>query len=595
MKILNKIAILALAAAAMASCTENYVDPVYYPNPDVDFTYNVDGDQYTLDFYVVSTVQFNNTSVKQGNFTWDFGDGETSTEVSPLHKYKTAGNYQVTLKLEGVGTKTYPLMIQDITPVLTVKEQSTEIIEFNNTTMTFELELPNPENLPVKYVWSFPEGTTYADGTPVTEFVGAAHEDGTVDYPAPVLFKNIGSQKVTIATTFDTRDGGENRRLADAFLNVQVGTTEPCATLYYAQRGGNIKALKLVDNVPAGTKVMPYDMGVAAGSTVYNLLWNQTESKAGDDEEGAEGEESTETAAPAMIDWIYILDAGKQYYYVNDENGVLGDGNITAMKSDGTGVNVVLSNVGGAAFNDPYRGFIKDGIIYYSDRNAGFSQISCTTRGAVQEQELNGSTWRRTTYIMTNENTPFKDQGISWGAATNGLYKDANGYWWIGKFFNGNGIFRFRDSDVYASETEAKKHPLPSEVLLSGSFTSTFAVDEARGVFYAWRSKPEAGIYEFPIVGYKETVAIDKPTARVLADCTPDNTTADEGLFVTQLAVDPETGKVYFCLRPEATDGSGLKAGIVCYDPATKKCKNYGETTDLGTGIVINPTKTKLF
>jgi PKD repeat protein len=582
MKLKYCMAFVVAAAASLGSCTDKFADPTFYDSADVDFTYNVAGDEYTLDFYVVSSVQFNNTSSKSGSFTWDFGDGTTSNEVSPTHKYAAAGNYKVTLTLDGVGQRTYPLMIYDIAPVLSVDTQSTDIVEYNNTTLTFNLELPNPENLPVKYEWTFPEGTSYADGTPVTTFTGYAHEDGTVDYPDPVKFSNIGSQRVSIVTTFDTRDNGENRRLSDTYLNVQVGTSEPAPTLYYAQRGGNIKAIKLIDNVPAGTKVMPYDMGVSAGSTVFNLLCNTT---------AAVSDESDE----ATQDWIYILDAGKQYYYINDEDGVLGDGTMTAMHADGTGVNVVVTNVGGPAFMDPFRGFIQNGIIYYSDRNAGFSQIDCTTRGAVQEVTLDGSTWRRASYVMTNENTPFKDQGISWGAITNGIYKDSAGWWWIGKNYNGQGVFRFRDSDVYSSETEAKKHALPSAVLLSGEFTSTFAVDEVHNMFYAYRSSPSQAFLAFPLVDTNTELKLADALYNIPMDCTPENTTSAEGMFVTQMAVDSATGKVYFCYRPESGDTSGIHAGIAVFDPATGEISNYGETTDLGTGIVINPTKTKLF
>ena len=32
---------------------------------------------------------------------------------------------------------------------------------------------------------------------------------------------------------------------------------------------------------------------------------------------------------------------------------------MTAMRADGTGVNLVITNVGGPAFNDPFRGFIR--------------------------------------------------------------------------------------------------------------------------------------------------------------------------------------------------------------------------------------------
>lgn len=42
------------------------IDEQFFPNPDVDFTYAVDGDEYQYDFYVVSTIKFNNTSAGFG-------------------------------------------------------------------------------------------------------------------------------------------------------------------------------------------------------------------------------------------------------------------------------------------------------------------------------------------------------------------------------------------------------------------------------------------------------------------------------------------------------------------------------------------------
>lgn len=73
-------------------------------------------------------------------------------------------------------------------------------------------------------------------------------------------------------------------------------------------------------------------MGVSAGNNCFNLVYADVP---GTDEEGKANTEG----------WIYILDAGKQYYYINDENGVLGDGKIEAMRPDGTGVNTVLTTL----------------------------------------------------------------------------------------------------------------------------------------------------------------------------------------------------------------------------------------------------------
>ena len=68
-----------------------------------------------------------------------------------------------------------------------------------------------------------------------------------------------------------------------------------------------------------------------------------------------------------------------------------------------------------------------------------------------------------------------------------------------------------------------------------------------------------------------------------------------EKTFVKQLAVDEETGKVYFGFRKDEGDKSGVNQGIAVYDPATGKVSNYGETNDEIYGVVINPNKTQLF
>lgn len=48
------------------------------------------------------TVTFTNKSVGADSYLWEFGDGETSTDASPVHTYE-AGNYTATLTATGEG------------------------------------------------------------------------------------------------------------------------------------------------------------------------------------------------------------------------------------------------------------------------------------------------------------------------------------------------------------------------------------------------------------------------------------------------------------------------------------------------------------
>ena len=51
-------------------------------------------------------VKFNNTSSQYTQSSWNFGDGNTSTEDSPIHTYTTAGDYDVSLTVTGEGGST---------------------------------------------------------------------------------------------------------------------------------------------------------------------------------------------------------------------------------------------------------------------------------------------------------------------------------------------------------------------------------------------------------------------------------------------------------------------------------------------------------
>lgn len=543
----------------LSACVENDPDYKDFPSKDVDFTYsvapNADGEiEYALDYYVVSTIQFTNTSSKSGAITWDFGDGTTSTEANPTHKFSEAGTYQVKLTIDGVGSRTYPLMIYDITPVLSISSQSADVITVNDVMVDFNIFLPNPDNKKVKYVWDFPEGTVDEQGNAVTSFTGYSDEQGNVEYPGKLKFSNIGSQRITLHTTFDTE--GENRVLDDSYVNVQVGADKEYKTVYFATIAGNVKALKLIPDseLPKGTKNLPFDMGVAAGMMPFNLV----NDKAGN---------------------IYILDCGKQYTYLDDTDGNKGDGKISVMSYDGKSTNVFVTNVGLTCYNDPFFGCIDGGNLIYTDRNTGIRRMDLTLRGQVEKSD----------YLVQNNELGYYGRSIAYGAISTTILKDSKGMYYWGKCYNGEGIYRFKSTDI------GKTDAAPYEVLLSSTRLKGFTIDEQRGALYVWRTKTDGGFYAYPLPAESAGLSRDGFDARVLMDADPINTSDAEGVYVTQLAVDEETGYVYFGFNKASTDSSTYPTGLKYYDPATKKIVNISVVTDKILGITINDTKSKLF
>ena len=85
---LISFAVIALLSFAIFSCEEEPADP-----PTVQVFASVEGYQ----------VAFTATVTNADTYSWDFGDGETSTEQNPVHVYAQSGSYTATITVTGEG------------------------------------------------------------------------------------------------------------------------------------------------------------------------------------------------------------------------------------------------------------------------------------------------------------------------------------------------------------------------------------------------------------------------------------------------------------------------------------------------------------
>ncbi len=84
-----------LIAYGQGICTDTVFKPniiTVTPKPTASFTYNIPSNPEPY-----GMVHFNNTSIGATRQIWYFGDGDTSTAVSPHHRYKVFGAYTITL------------------------------------------------------------------------------------------------------------------------------------------------------------------------------------------------------------------------------------------------------------------------------------------------------------------------------------------------------------------------------------------------------------------------------------------------------------------------------------------------------------------
>jgi hypothetical protein len=559
MKNIFKVLLLCLFTINFTACKEHIPEIEDLPQEKVNFTYSVSDDTYQLDYYVGATIKFYPTKPVTTDCTWNFGDG--SEEVvgdTVYHKFTTAGRYVVTLKANDV-TKSNEIYISDIKPIVTLIQEDS-LCEVMTSYISFEVELPNPDNLEAEYQWTFPEGTTNEAGEAVASFVGLPEDLGKVK------FAKVGSQTVSLQVVL----GGRN--LEAVKKNVQVALDTVAPTLYFATVKGNIMAVKIPATPTEGVVIEPYDMGVSAGQHMFNMLCYENK--------------------------LYCLDAGKQYYYINDADGVLGDGQITIMAADASSIETMISNVGGPAFQDPFFGYIENGNLYYSDRNTGLITVPLSTRNATYSAAA-------FPYWVQNNTLGYYGKGLSYGAISSNLIKIDDTYYW-GKTFNGRGIWRFKAEDILAAQDDKAPAPASGSLMtsLGTSFPKSFTYNPATQEFFLALYGTGEGFYKMTIPEL-ETIKDVKalaPYAKYFADgsaCTQRVPTAstkdtegaapDEPVGITQLAIDEVTGRVYFALRSD-----DVKSGIVYYDPADDKLHYLVEGVE-AYAVTINPNQSKLF
>ncbi len=609
MKTIYKYLSILLVALLAAACVEHIPEAEVLPQEPVSFTYLIEGDYYPLDYYQYSEITFINTSATDGVAEWKFGDDATAEGNEVKHSYAKAGTHFVTLTItknngEKV-SKVQPLMIAPIKPLMSYSWDTTktDICEVLTSDVKVKVEIPNPEHRKIACTWYFPVGTKWAIGA------GEAVEDDiytdTIDaydgseaiLPNDLRFGSVGSQTVRLSVTFLDDNEQPIETLGEAKVNVQVGYFREVPTLYYAVKGGNIKAIKLIPadelDTLKGMEISPFDLGVSSGEHPFNLLF---------------GDET-----------LFLLDPGKQFYYVNDEDGVLGDGQISAIAPDGSKVATVISNVGQAAFDDPFYGYIEGTDLYYANRNTGIVKLPTSTRDKVYSAA-------EFPWFVQHATLNWYNQGINYGAI-GGCFGKIDGAWWWTKFYQAYGIFRFKDSDILkaaVSTGDKDKVPFGGETLLQGMQPKAFVYDKKNDKFYfTMFSKDANGFYgcntlaDLTTIGSSKTEVAKRAIkhengAALEADISGAKPAyeghGDECVGICQLALDELTSCVYFGYRPDANSTDAPKAGLMMYDPEAGVVVNlsnpdgviptggyYVGTNEEIYGCVINSTPSKLF
>ncbi|MBN2806672.1 MAG: PKD domain-containing protein [Prolixibacteraceae bacterium] len=140
----------------------------------------------------VKEAHFFNTTRFGKTFTWDFGDGTSSTEKSPVHQYAEYGHYRVKLSAKNEYSS------QDIYSTIKVLEPHDRV------TACFEFEVDESDSFLVRFIncsenatdfeWFFSDNTYSTEENPVHTFPHT--NDGLFAIVKMVAFNDIDSEEV---------------------------------------------------------------------------------------------------------------------------------------------------------------------------------------------------------------------------------------------------------------------------------------------------------------------------------------------------------------------------------------------------------------
>ena len=448
-------------------------------------------------------------------------------------------------------------------PVERVKITASDLIIANETPVTLQAGKYYTTRQGIKqYKWLFPDGTkNVSTGSTITSYEG--------EIAPTVIFSSVGTQYVRLQVTIN------GVLLPTEVCQIQVASPQALPTLYYATAQGNIMAYKLpTDAQSQSLQIQPYDLGFYT-QHAFNLHFKDS--------------------------LLYVLDAGKQFTYTNNQYGA-GDGKISVLSKDGSRVETMITNVGQDAFNDPYYGCIDGDYLYYANRNVGIVRLHITDRNEVYSE------WGHPWYVQNNT-LGYYNNGWAYGCLGANFCK-INGVWHWAKYYNGNGIFRFKDSDILPAPISQDRELVPQDgIMLEGMWPKSFVyvpyydmmivhiMDAGYNGVYACRYDQlnAVGSSKNSLKPYAITYDGKMFESNTTGNLPAKEGTGSESIGICQMVYDEVNDCVYFAYRNNSAASATLPpTGIYRYSLSTGQVTCLIEGVE-AYGLTVNNTPSKLF
>ncbi|AKB48667.1 hypothetical protein MSKOL_2890 [Methanosarcina sp. Kolksee] len=164
---------------------------------------------------------------------WNFGDGDTSTEQDPIHKYFKAGTYTITLTVTNAAGSNKTTKTKYITVLPRLNNPKVPVASFSASPTTGKAPLKvvftdKSKNTPTSWKWSFGDGAASTEQNPVHKYskvgnytvaliaINAAGNNTTtkenyitvIEKPVANFTSNVTSGKAPLTVAFTDKSTG---------------------------------------------------------------------------------------------------------------------------------------------------------------------------------------------------------------------------------------------------------------------------------------------------------------------------------------------------------------------------------------------------
>lgn len=451
-------------------------------------------------------ITFNNLTTGDEDWTadswnWEFGDDGKSTLKSPTHIYRKPGIYSVSLMVDSSKNlvKKMNITVFDSIPTILVNVDSVKFYQ----TVRFSVLIYNPSGKAVTYQWS-------------------------VSNNASPALDSITSKAATVDVFFNKRNYNEEVKLkvtvGDSVYNVSKTLyvhDYKTKSILMAKKDGKILRQRIfLNGVEAYT-----ELPVMAGKHPFNIY--------------------------AVADNLYVFDAGTNIAYKpNWMTDTSGDGNIRAIDLKDFVWIELANNRNASSHFGFYNGFVTTQHIYWTD----YSEFIYRT--GINEKpgnfEWKGSSDAQTAvpyYLAKTNRLGYYGNGLDNNQLSGGIRYFDMAYFWA-KGGNGRGIYRFVSNDILAANANSNT-PLPSlGAILTNFAIRAFAIDEINLKIYFSVTAPDDKI------GFWVSNLNGSNPQRI--EAAPMD---DTSLYITGIAIDNESNRVYWAYRSPESVGASAPIG----------------------------------